>query len=211
MESVFDLVNSKSSYPETIPVLVQLLPRINDKWLKEGIVRALTIKKARGKADLALLKEFLALPPEDSTQQILKWAIGNALSTVASDAVADALVTLAQDVCHGKAREMIVVALGGFPASKSLSVLINLLQDEIVCGHAIIAIRKLGIREAIPHIEPFTSHPKAWIRREGQKSLAKLRKANPKKEKGAKLMGFGETVGVYHRNLAGSRSGKKQI
>lgn len=172
VRSVFDLVNSKAHYPKAIYILLAFLPSINDKWIKEGVVRALTVKEARGKADQVLVKEFEAISPEDSQRQNLKWAIGNALAVVATDAVAADLLRLAQDKIHGKTREMLVVALGNLHTEKSIDILINLLRDKEVCGHAIIALRKLKARKAEPFIKPFTAHSKAWIRREAQKALS---------------------------------------
>jgi hypothetical protein len=58
VKSVFDLVNSKTSYPDAIPVLLGFLPNISDNWIKEGVVRALAVREARGKVDVALVNEF---------------------------------------------------------------------------------------------------------------------------------------------------------
>jgi hypothetical protein len=52
--------------------------------IKEGIIRALTARQARGVADGWLIAEFRRLGPADGdTALSLKWAIGNALSVVA--------------------------------------------------------------------------------------------------------------------------------
>jgi HEAT repeat protein len=174
VKSVFDLVNSKAAYPQAVPVLLECLPGIREKWIKEGVVRALSVKEARGKADAALVREFKAIAPDDREHQSLKWAIGNALSTVATDNVANDLYELAQDKGHGKAREMVVVALGNLSDPGAVEVLMNLLDDEEVCGHAIIAIAKLKARQAVPKIQRLTKHPKPWVRKEAEKAISKL-------------------------------------
>lgn len=174
IKSVFDLVNSKASYPQAIPVLLECLPGIRDKWIKEGVVRALSVKEARGNADAALVHEFKSIPPDDREHQSLKWAIGNALSTVATDKVANDLYELAQDKAHGKAREMVVVALGNLRDPGAVEVLMNLLDDEEVCGHAIIAVTKLKAPQAVPKIQYLTKHPKPWVRKEAGKAISKL-------------------------------------
>jgi HEAT repeat protein len=174
VDSVFDLVNSKRSYPKAIPILLGFLPNVRDDWIRQGIVRALTVREARGKVDVALVTEFKNIPADDAKRQSLKWVIGNALSVVAGEAVANELLTLAQDKQHGTARQMIVVALSRFPSLKSGKVLVQLLKDEDVRGHAIIALRNLKAHESIPYIEPFLFHENAWIRREAKKALSKL-------------------------------------
>lgn len=48
VDGVFDLVNSRRSYKEAIPVLVKLMSSIEDARIKEGVVRALAVKEAVG-------------------------------------------------------------------------------------------------------------------------------------------------------------------
>jgi hypothetical protein len=180
INSVFDLVNSKARYQDAIPALIKCFGMVSDNWIKEGIVRALTVKEARGKADKALVSEFRSLPAEQQYFS-LKWAIGNALSVVATDAVFDELVELVRDKRHGRAREMLAVALGNMKNPAVVDVLIELLGDEEVAGHAIMALGKLKAEKARPYIERFLDHPKAWVRREAKKALAKLDKAQAKR------------------------------
>lgn len=137
--SVFDLVNSKAAYPQAIPALLECLLQACEKWIKEGIVRALSVKEARGKADFTLVNEFKSISPDDREYQSLKWAIGNALSIVGTNNVADDLFEIAQDVRHGKAREMVVVSLGRLSDPRAPEVRMKLLDDDEICGHAIMA------------------------------------------------------------------------
>jgi len=64
--SVWDLVNTRAPYPEAIPVLLEWLPRVRHPRIKEGIVRALTVKEARGVAGKLLIDEFkrVEAPPQ---------------------------------------------------------------------------------------------------------------------------------------------------
>ena len=48
VNSVFDLVNARRAYPQAIPSLLKCLAEINEPVIKEGVVRALTVKEARG-------------------------------------------------------------------------------------------------------------------------------------------------------------------
>jgi len=55
-----------------------------------------------------------------------------------------------------------------------VDVLVELLDDEEIAGHALIALRKKALPEARSAIEPFVEHPKTWIRNEARRALAKI-------------------------------------
>jgi HEAT repeat protein len=149
---------------------------VNVEGIKAGIVRALTAKEARGIADTALVAEFRAVPPSQKANLGLKWTIGNALSVVATDAAFADLVELLRDKRNGRSREMLAVALGNMKDPAAVDVLIELLNDEEVAGHALMALGKLKAQKARPHIESFLNHQKPWVRKEAKKALAKLNK-----------------------------------
>ncbi len=171
ISSVWDLVNSKEAYPAAVPVLLRLLPMEMDPVLKEGIVRALTVKEARGIASLPLIDEFRKVADPDSS---LKWAIGNASSVVADDAVFDQIAAIVLDKRNGRGRQMMVSALGTMTNPRAVDVAIKLLQDEDVAGHAVVALRRLKPTRARRHLEPFLDSPYAWIRREAKRALERI-------------------------------------
>ncbi len=172
VEVVEDLYHMRLDYRDAIPILLRWLPFVEDHGLKQTIARALSVRWAKPVAAKALIEEFPKAPPDSA----LKWAIGNALSVVADDAVFDELVALATDKRHGKSREMVVVALGNMRNPSAADILIELLDDEEVAGHAIVALRKLAPKRARPHLEKFLSHPKTWVRNEAKAALAKIDK-----------------------------------
>ena len=61
VNSIYDLVNTKKPYPEAISVLIDLLEKndISNRRIREGIVRSLTVKEAKGKANSILIAEYL--------------------------------------------------------------------------------------------------------------------------------------------------------
>lgn len=177
VSSVYDLVNTKESYPPAIPVLVMNLPEVKDISVKEGIIRALTVKEARGVAGPALIREFRSLPYEGATLdqlQMLKWAVGNALSVAATESDFEDIVDLLREKRHGKAREMLGVALGRMQDPRAPSVLQEMLKDDGVAGHAIIALGQLGVRQARSQIERFLRDERAWVRKEAKKALERI-------------------------------------
>jgi len=56
------LCNTRLSYPEVIPTLVALLPQVKHPRVQEAIVRALTVKEARGIANLVLIEQLKQVP-----------------------------------------------------------------------------------------------------------------------------------------------------
>lgn len=164
---------NKSSYKRAIQILLHWLPRVEDLRVKEDIVRTLTIKWAKPAAAPTLIEEFLATGRSGS----YKWAVGNALSVVADDIVFDEVVEVVQDKGHGSARQMVVVALGNMSNPNAVQVLLELLEDDEMAGHALMALGKLGAMEAYSHIEQFLKHPKSWIRKEAKKALERITRA----------------------------------
>lgn len=180
VRSVYDLVNTRTPYPEAIGALLDLLPSVRSDRVKEGIVRALAVKEAiREDVARAMVSEFEAIDPSaPPSEQGLKWAIANTLSVVARDPMFEAVAALALQRRHGKAREMLAVALGNMKDPRAVDVLTELLGDEEMAGHALMALGKLKARAAKPAIERFLDHRKAWVRKEAERALAKIQKVS---------------------------------
>jgi HEAT repeat protein len=177
VDSVADLFNKKLDYRAIVPILIDWLPRIDNRDVKEDIVRALSVKWAKGTpAARALVAEFERA--DDPGNLELRWAIGNALEVLASDELAEDLMRLACERRYGRAREMVVLALGKLKDPRATDVLLDLLEDDEVVGHAVSALGKLRAAKARSRIEPLVEHPKAWIRQEARKALARIDKAN---------------------------------
>lgn len=173
LEWVSDLYSNKLNYKDAIPVLIKWLPQIENLDVKEDIVRALSVQWAKHTAAPKLLVEEFR---KCGAYPGLLWAIGNALSVVAEDDVLNDIVGLIRDKAYGKAREMLVVALGNMKSPDVKYTLIKLLDDEELAGYAIMALGKLKCKEARPAIERFRTHPKSWVRREAKKALARIDK-----------------------------------
>jgi HEAT repeat protein len=107
----------------------------------------------------------------------MKQAIGNALSIVADDSVFQDIVALVGDKRHGQARVMVVEGLANMRDPQAVDVLCELLEDEEVAAHAVVALGKLKAGRARPQIEPFLSHSEGWVRKEAKRALAKIDRA----------------------------------
>lgn len=173
VESIDELRRSGAKYKAAVPVLLKWLPAIENVDIKEAIVRALSVPWAKPTAARPLIAEFHATSEPASG---LKWTIGNALAVVADDDVFNEIAELVRDKRHGKAREMLAVALGNMADLRAVDLLLELLRDDEVVGHVLIALGKLKIEKARPLVESLLNHPKPWVRNEAQKTLAKLDK-----------------------------------
>lgn len=174
IESLDELRRSGNPYKEAVPILLRWLPDISNIGVKRSIVRTLSVPWAKRIAARPLITEFRATS-EDSASG-LKWALGNALEVVSDDDVFDEIAGLVRDRRHGKSREMLAVALGNMKNPAAVNVLIELLHDDEIAGHALMGLGKLKAQKARPYIERFLNHPKPWVRKEATKALAKLNK-----------------------------------
>jgi hypothetical protein len=176
---LWELVNAKSQSKAAIPVLIdwlrnveQRVPGPDQARIREGLVRALSVPAARPGAAPVLIEEFRQAP--DHSETGLGWVLGNALSVVADDSVFDEIAPLVQDAGYGRARQMIVLGLGRSRDPRAATLLVGLLGDEDVTAHAVMALGRLRPPGVRPAIERLLDHPRALVRREAKKALARL-------------------------------------
>jgi HEAT repeat protein len=174
VEAVGDLRKLSRPYPEAVPILARWLGDVSFAPLREDIVRTLSVPWAGG-ASRALVEAFESV--QDATGAGIRWIIGNALEALASDAIADDLIRLATDRRYGRARERVVVGLGKLTDLRVVAVLLDLLGDDELVGHAASALGTLRVRAARPRIEPLLSHARPWVRNAAKKALARIDKA----------------------------------
>ncbi len=173
--SVWDVVHMRRSYPEAIPTLVRMLPEVRDLGVKEGIVRSLSVKDAISVAAKPLVHEYqLLLGSSDLAASNLRWAIANALTVVATKDSIDDLIDLLGRPEGGSGRQMLALALGKLKAQKAVPLLIELLEDDEVVGHAVSALGTLKAQEARPYLVKLVTHPRTWVRNEAKKAILKI-------------------------------------
>lgn len=172
VQSLGELRHSGTEYPAAIPILLRWLPKVENAQVKEDLVRTLSVPWAAPEAVPVLISEFQK--SDDQPHDGLRWAIANGLAVTADDAVFDQLVALVTDRKYGKEREMLALALGNCHDPRAVDVLIALLTDEQVVGHAVMAIGKLKPRAARSHVQELLKHPKDWVRAEATKALAAI-------------------------------------
>ena len=172
IESVYDLVNTKASYPEAIPILIRHVPKAYHERNKDGIIRALTVKEATGKANAVLIAEYHKTPKEKMN---LRWVIGNAIYIIVTKADVESIIPIVQDKENGYTRDRFILALGKVKSEQAENVLIKLLDDEeVVVQSAIEALGRMKSTKARGKIEQLLTAPKKEIRKEAEKALKKI-------------------------------------
>jgi HEAT repeat protein len=167
--SVYDLVNRDRPYPEAVPVLIGLLQTgLSEVRTLEGVVRALGVREARGHAASPLITLFETTSVGGWT---LKWAIGNALYTVARADDVPALLKLLRQAHHGRGREMLVPAIARFDSAETRRAVLELLRDDDLTLHAVQAASKLRLVEARPLLEKYAQDQRAPIRKAAVRAL----------------------------------------
>lgn len=148
----------------------------NDKWIKEGIVRALLVKEASGIANAPLFEEYNRTAKSEENSSYL-WAIGNTICGIAKPDDLQHILNIVNDRNNGTSRQIFVMALGRFKNYPVTETLINLLDDNDVQLHAINSLGRLKLPETIPAIEPYLNHTRSEIRKEARNAIAKINKA----------------------------------
>ena len=173
VESVYDLVNSKAPYPQAIPVLIGLLEEgVNHLTQKEGIIRALGVKEAKGPAGPLLIKEFWSLPEE---MEILRWVVGNSLRFCSTKDDVSEIIKIVQSKEFGSSRGSFVTALSNYKTEEVENILIEGLQDEDIRVECIEGLGKLKSKKAKEYVAAFENDGKDLVRKEAKKALNKIK------------------------------------
>ncbi|HEY1578783.1 MAG TPA: HEAT repeat domain-containing protein [Terracidiphilus sp.] len=199
VDTLDDLRHQGKPWRSAIPALLRWLPRINDPDVKENIVRCISVPWVGNKATAELISEFKRYAPIDpdhvedlsnlSAAQFIKhlsnvkrcdpstslaWAIGNALSIVDVKGFEKQIMDLCRNREYGTARQMLVLGLGRFSSSEAEEVMVELLNDEDVKLHAIIALGKMKSKRALFELEKLLTDKRAAIRKEARKAITKI-------------------------------------
>lgn len=171
INSINDLMGISRKHRDLVPILLRSLQEIDDESDKEFIVRCLGVR-GFNEASKPLIDEF-----HKSNNLSYKWAIGNTLSIIQDKFSLSELIKIAKEKEHGISRQMIIHGLGSYKSENVKDVLVELLNDVEVVGHAISAIAKMGDASLVKYIEPFLSCKVKWIRNEANRVINKFLKS----------------------------------
>jgi len=148
VESVYDLVNSKKSYPDAIPVLLRHLRMKHDPSIKEGIVRALIDPASVIGFDI-IYDEFCNTPAVSEKQDFIghqmKWLLGAALAEATRIETLPKVLDLLRDKSQGEGRERLIYVVKILPKKKRQVLLHELSEDPDL--EKIIKKAKLNLKE----------------------------------------------------------------
>ena len=171
IESIDDLINMTKREKYLVPIILRYIKLFEDDEDKSWLVRTLGVK-GFNEATETLIDEFYKASNDSS----LKWTIGNTLSIILDkNHIAD-IIKIVKERGHGTSRQMFVIALGKMKDKKVIPVLLELLNDNDLTGHAIIALSYFNDNNLISYIEPFKNHKTDWIRKEAEKAIKKIEK-----------------------------------
>lgn len=173
IDDVYDFVNTRESYPEAIPTLIDLLQNkeLTNPKLLEGLVRALAVKEAKGLANKVVIEKFV-----QAEHEMWRWAIGNTINVIATVNDLDQIIQIVTKRKYGTARQMPTLALGKFKYPKVEETLISLLDDNDVLPHALSALGKHRSIKAKTVIESLLDHTSQLVRKEAKMALKRINK-----------------------------------
>lgn len=177
VSDLFDLINFKQTDFGYINLLLELLDseKVTDPIIKDGIIRAVTVRKAKGIAETKLLKYYQSLKTEKE-KELIGWSIGNWFEYLYSDSYFDQINEISNDKNNGMSRQMFVLALGKTKKYKveSEKLLLELTFDKEVVLHAIAGLGKLKSANSIERLTELTTDKNKTIKKEAIKALKKI-------------------------------------
>ena len=159
----------KPKHKRIVSILTKYLYAFKADNYKDAIVEVLGVKGFTEATEI-LLKAYYDIKWNGD-----KWPIGNALYNIQDNRFEAEYIEIIANKDNGISRQMIIVLVGKLQCENAIPVLIELLGDEDVFGHAIMALGYYKKPYLINYIEPFLTHEKRWIRKEAEKSLIKIK------------------------------------
>jgi HEAT repeat protein len=127
VDSVWDLVNTSTPYPQALPILVKHLERRYPDRVREGIARALAVRDAQFAWD-----DLVRLYEQEPAGTDAKDGLAVAIAAASSTAVVDDVISLAEDPVHGKSRILLIRALRRSRAGHAREALKRLETDPVL-------------------------------------------------------------------------------
>jgi hypothetical protein len=175
VEDAWDINPAQTpNYRNAIPVLTQWLSKATEPQNLQSLAHALhhpSAKKLALKPLIDLFTDTASHPLEDKQW---RWSVGDTIGTLWDDRYFDDLSSIVTDRSYGMERQMIVEGMGRSKLPAAVDVLISVLDDPEVEGHALSALRRLRTERARPYFDERLNHEIEWIRKEARVGLARL-------------------------------------
>ena len=103
-----------------------------------------------------------------------KWAIGDRLYQIRSKKYIDDYLKIISDSSYGQDRQMVILLIGKLKVEAAIPILIDLLEDEGVRLHAIIALGDFKRNDLRQYFERFQNDKHSGLRKYARAALKKL-------------------------------------
>lgn len=157
-------------YKAAVPMLLEWLRKARTPMMQRAVARTLTNPSAKGTAMPALVEAFRNFTDEADT----RWAVGNSIETAYVDTYFDHVAALALDPQYGRARQMVALALGKSKRPEAVDVLLQLMDDHDISGHAVFALSKRPNPQAREAFEEKLTDDRPWVRKKAALGLRKI-------------------------------------
>lgn len=160
-----------------------LLPRYKDTVLPV-VIKYYRIAKLKNEKQYLLgwfhhrgLEEVIPMLLEDyysNNVDIDRWAIGDRLYQVRSKKYVDDYIKIISNPAYGQDRQMVILLVGKLKIESAIPILIDLLEDEGVRLHAIIALGDFKREDLRPYFKRFENSKHPGWRKYAKAALKKL-------------------------------------
>jgi len=169
--------------PTVSAILANWVGRVPPKYtqrLNRAVARvgARSAPKIPSRTTGELIQEFRTRNPIRGVGFTSLWDIGDEIYRKYSDRYFDDVSSLAVDRQYGVDRQMLVLSLGKSKRPEAVSVLLGLLDDYPVSGHATEALARLRSEAARPGLSRMLSDDRDWVRTQARKGLKYLDEAS---------------------------------
>jgi len=116
-----------------------------------------------------LLEDYFSDSPD-----VDRWAIGDRLYQIRSKKYIDEYLEIISNPSYGQDRQMVILLIGKLKVNKAVPILIDLLNDESVKLHTIIALGDFKQESLRPYFERFENAKNSSLRKYAKAALKKL-------------------------------------
>ena len=170
---------SRKAFPEgATQLLIDLFDGVSDPVVKLLIAKKLALSPQRDIVIAFLFAKYL----EDVSKDCIgydsyRWGLASLIESLASQRTKDVprfLGVVRDRAEFGSSRQMLVLALAKMANLEIDRYLLELLSDDQVNGHAVIALGKRRVLRAAPLLRNFLEDERAWVRKEAAKAIKRI-------------------------------------
>jgi len=138
VQSVWDFVNTRDSYPKALPILLAHLPKPYPAAIREGIARALAVPETKALGWDMLLRLY-----REEQECRSKEGLAVAIAEAADGEVLDDVIAVLRDTSHGESRVLLLKVLEKSKEPRAHATLVELANDPDLYKEIKVIIKRL--------------------------------------------------------------------